>query len=340
MNNYENIRLDKSLYNAPGGFSRALEALDPSSEYRDTSLSGLDAFGRQLKRFDIKISGPESDCVEKFFRTSESSALFPEYVSRAVRRGMDEEDVIPDIVAATTLINGLDYRSLASVISGEDRELAVVGEGAFIPQTEINVSESLVSLKKRGRMLVASYEAIKFQRLDVFTVTLRQIGAYIARTQLGDAVDIIINGTGENDEADVIYTATAGEVVYTDLINLWSALSPYKLTTLLVSPDAAQKLLALDEMSDAQAGLTFHGTGKMITPLGAELICSSRVPENTIIGLDKDYALERVQSGEVTTEYDRLIDRQLERAAITCTAGFSKLFTDAAVVLSLASQDE
>ena len=32
---------------------------------------------------------------------------------------------------------------------------------------------------KRGRMLVASYEAIRFQRLDLFTVTLKQIGAYI-----------------------------------------------------------------------------------------------------------------------------------------------------------------
>lgn len=28
-------------------------------------------------------------------------------------------------------------------------------------------------------MLVASYEAIRFQKLDLFSVTLRQIGAYI-----------------------------------------------------------------------------------------------------------------------------------------------------------------
>ena len=53
-------------------------------------------------------------------------------------------------------------------------------------------------------MLVASYEAIRFQRLDVFTVTLRQIGAYIARSQLRDAVDVLINGDGNDNEADVI----------------------------------------------------------------------------------------------------------------------------------------
>ena len=42
-----------------------------------------------------------------------------------------------------------------------------------------------------------------------------------------------------------------------------------------------------------------------------------------------------VEAGSIITEYDKLIDRQLERAAITCTAGFSKIFTDASKVLSV-----
>ena len=36
----------------------------------------------------------------------------------------------------------------------------------------------------------------------------------------------------------------------------------------------------------------------------------------------------------VVTDYDKLIDRQLERAAITRTAGFSKIFTEASKALS------
>ena len=40
-------------------------------------------------------------------------------------------------------------------------------------------------------------------------------------------------------------------------------------------------------------------------------------------------------AGDVLTEYDKLIDRQLERAAITCTAGFSKIFPDASKVLTV-----
>jgi hypothetical protein len=43
------------------------------------------------------------------------------------------------------------------------------------------------------------------------------------------------------------------------------------------------------------------------------------------VGLDKNCALEMVRAGDVTTEYDKLIDRQLERCAITMTAGFAKI---------------
>ncbi len=54
-----------------------------------------------------------------------------------------------------------------------------------------------------------------------------------------------------------------------------------------------------------------------------------------IIGLDKNYALERICGSEVLVEYDKLIDRQLERAAITSISGFAKPYQEASKVLSL-----
>ena len=42
-----------------------------------------------------------------------------------------------------------------------------------------------------------------------------------------------------------------------------------------------------------------------------------------------------VQSGDVMVEYDKLIDRQLERAAITTISGYAKIFEDASRVLSV-----
>ena len=332
---YENIKLEKGLYTTGKSFTEALEALDPSENYIGTELEGLDAYQRQLKRFSIKVSGKGSDRVEKFFKTSDSAALFPEYISRAVRAGIDENNLLDKIVATTTNVEALDYRTITSVPSEEDKTLVLVNEGEAIPETQVKTQENLVKLRKRGRMLVASYEAIRFQRLDLFTVTLRQIGAYIAKTQLKDAVDVLMNGDGNDNAIAVSTVAAEGTLAYGDLVDFWNSFDPYTLNCIIASPSMASKILKLSEMRDAAAGLNFHSTGNLVTPFGAELVKSSAVAENKLIGLDRTCALELVTAGGVTTEFDKLIDRQLERAAITSIAGFAKIYTPASKALSL-----
>ena len=83
--------------------------LDPSENYKGTSLEGLDAYERQLKRFDIKVSGENCDTVSKFFQTSDSAALFPEFVSRSIKLGMREACTVDKIIATTSYIDSLDY---------------------------------------------------------------------------------------------------------------------------------------------------------------------------------------------------------------------------------------
>ena len=336
MELYKTINIDKSMYNRRGKtFSQVLEELDPSTNYKNTPLEKLDAFGRQLKRFDIRVSGAQSDMVEKFFQTSSSAALFPEYVSRAIKLGMEYANALPDITATVTKIDGMDYRSIVSDPDDDTRSLKIVSEGAFLPQTTIKTQESLVKLLKRGRMLVSTYEALRFQRLDLFTVTLKQIGAYIARTQLADAVNVLVNGDGNSNGAKVINASASGTLKYTDLVRLWTELTPYELNTLLVPTALMEKILAMPEMQDSQATLDFHGTGRMITPMGAKLIHVPTLDSDKIVGIDKTCALEMVQAGDVLVDYDKLIDRQLERTTVSVISGFAKLFNDASVVLKV-----
>ena len=339
---YENIHLEKGMYGRSGqSFAKTLEELDPSEHYRGTPLEGLDAFQRQLKRFDIKVKGAGSDMVEKFFHTTESSVLFPEFVSRVVRQGLEEGSILPDLVATVTHFDGMDYRSITSVPTEEDKKLRRVEEGAAIPETVIRTQENLVRLHKRGRMLVASYEAIRFQRLDLFSVTLRQIGAYIGRMHLADAVGVLTNGDG-NGNAAVVYkvgtspiSGSAGTLSYEAMVDFWSQFDPYTMNTLLVGSDMMLAMLKMQEFQNPLTGLNFQGTGTLTTPLGAKLLRSSVVPAGTLIGLDNRYALVQISSSDILVEYDKLIDRQLERAAITSISGFAKLSTDASKVLKV-----
>ncbi len=108
---YNNVKLEKGLYSITGKtFTQALEQLDPDENYTGTELSALDAYERQLKRFDIKVSGKNSDKVEKFFASTESAVLFPEYVRRTIKQGMEEASILSDVVAAGSYTAGMDFR--------------------------------------------------------------------------------------------------------------------------------------------------------------------------------------------------------------------------------------
>lgn len=330
---YDTIQLDKSLYAASQGFTKALESADPTEQYRGTPLGELDAYERQLKRFGIRVGGAGSDRVEKFFQSAETSVLFPEYIARAVRQGMERADVLPRIAATTTRIEGLDYRSIETS-AGTGNPESAVAEGDLLPETKVRTKTKLIGMHKHGRLLSASYEAIRFHRLDLFTVTLRQIGAEIAKTLLADAVDVLIHGDGGSGVAAGTVAMAGTNIAYADLIKLWDSFEPFEMTTLLAPTGMMQKLLALAELRDAAAGLNFHGTGKLVTPLGAELIKSNAVAAGSILALDKYAALEMVTAGGVVTDYDKLIDRQLERAAISTIVGFAKVHAGAVKVLA------
>ena len=339
---YDNLKLEKGMYRQEGmSFTQVLESLDPSENYRGTALEGTDAFQRQLKRFGIRAKGAGSSPVEKFFHTMDSAVLFPEYIARTVRQGMEENDILPNITATTTVIDAMDYRSIYSVPTDEDKQLQDVEEGAQIPETEVKTKEHLVSLTKRGRMLVASYEALRFQKLDLFGVMLRQIGAHIQKQQLMDAVNVLKNGDG-NDNAAAVFTigispisGTEGALGYDQLVEFWGQFDPYTMNTLLCSTNTMTQMLKIPELQNPLTGLNFQGTGKLTTPLGAQLHRTSAVADGVIIGLDNRYALEQVRAGDVLVEYDKLIDRQLERAAITSIAGFGKICDGAACVLNV-----
>ena len=339
---YDNLKLEKGMYRQAGmSFTQVLESLDPSENYRGTALEGTDAFQRQLKRFGIRAKGAGSSTVEKFFATMDSAVLFPEYIARTVRQGMEENDILPGIVATTTVIDSLDYRSIYSDATEEEKELVEVTEGGEIPATQITTKDHLISLTKRGRMLVASYEALRFQKLDLFGVMLRQIGAYIQKQQLADAVQVLLQGDG-NGNAAKQYTVgtspisgTKGTLGYEQLVEFWGQFDPYTMNTILCSTGTMTKMLKIPELQNPMTGLNFQGTGKLSTPLGANLYRTNALTDGKIIGLDNRYALELVRAGDVLVEYDKLIDRQMERAAITSISGFGKICDGAAAVLNV-----
>jgi hypothetical protein len=302
---YDNISLEKGMYQGKEDLSKLLESIDPSEHYKGTALEGLDAYERQLKRFDITASGDKSDTVEKFFQSSQSSVLFPEFIRRCVESGMKENQTVKDIVAVTTKIDGMDYRSICA----EEPKL-IKGSLSCL---QIKTNDNLCLLHKRGRCLETSYEALRFQRISIFSNMLKQIGQFIRKMQLFDALMAI-----ESVDCKERFTLNQGEIGITDIHSIAERLDTggFNLNVLLGSTTTVSKLK--EKFGDTlryDNGSLYLGNIKVIPTFDA-LMCK-------IAGIDSNYALEMVECGGIEVDYDRLIDKQFERTSISCRAGFS-----------------
>lgn len=325
---YNTINLEKGLYNITSkSFTSALSQLDPDENYKGTELEGLDAFERQLKRFDIRINGKNSDKVDKFFASTQSAILFPEFVRRCILAGINDASLISDIASATTITNAVDYRGI-SVTSSADTDKAVA-EGGTLPVTTIKMSENTTSLKKIARKISVSYEAIRQQRLDLFAVTLRAVGAQLAKTINKNAVDALTASATEikSGSADITYSA---------LVDFWAKFKEYNLTTMLASPDMMAKILELKEMENTKGEyVKCVKKGSVKTPFGTQLIKCIAIPQATIIGLDNTCAVEFIEGSDVEIDTDKLISTQMQDTSVSVTVGFSAIVPDAIKVLSV-----
>lgn len=310
---YNDIKLEKGMYNLSGkSFTTALEELDPSAAYIGTELESLDAFERQLKRYSIRVSGTDCDCVEKFFTSTDTAVLFPEYVKRCIGKGFDET-VLSSITAVRTVCESGQY--LGCVID-DSADYTATAQTAVFPAATVKEGTTAVVLEKFGRLINASYEAVRKQRLDVFGVMLRSVGVKLANTVVQKAISVL----SANAEA-----ITASSLTYSALAELYGSFDCFDMTTVIANPAAASKIAAMDQLSDTK----ISADGRMILPFGSELVKTSAASANTIIGLDRDFALEFITSSGLVMETDKLIDRQLDRITVSITCGFRKITPEA-----------
>ena len=313
--------------------TRYLESLDPSE-----TGAQLDAFERQLALAGIRVNGDDSDIVDRFFASQESTVLFPEFVSRAVQSGYGDFAKLKKILAGRVKIDDNSYKSIYmddALVPDADKALALVGEGANLPMVEIKTAEHTVNINKYGRYLQASYESIRRKRTSVLAVFLRTIGLQMQRDKFEDAVTVLVNGYGNDNAASTLNTDVSGTLDYDDLAEFALSFDPYELNVMICNPATALKLLNVSEIKDPVVSKEFQVKGEPIRLFGAELLVDDAVDDNRIIGLDRRFALQEVFETGVFVESERLIRRQIEGAAISETAGFAKAITAASKVLHI-----
>ena len=231
----------------------------------------------------------------------------------------------------------MDYRTIDP--EGGTWEPSTVAEGAQLPQATLRLSSGLVKLYKRGQVLQSSYEALRLQKLDLFTVALAQVGAGIAAAQMGDAVDVLINGDGS--KGGVSFTTAAGStsLAYSDFLALWGSLAPYQLKRAGGGHRRHPEAAGHRRVQRRPGGAELPGHRQAVHAFGGHL--GPRAGD----GGREDYrpgqelaALEMVQSGDICVDSGKLIDRQLDEISISATAGFARIFSGAAQGVSYTTE--
>lgn len=312
---YDTLKLDKAMYNiASKSFTQALSELDPDENYKGTDLEGLDAYERQLKRFDIKVSGNDADTVDKFFKTTESAVLFPEFIRRCIKNGMEQASILSDISAVRTSTSASDFRRLSVCDNSDENDS--VSETEEITGITITLDSTATSLEKIAKKLSISYEAIRTKSIELFAVALRKLGSKIAEILNMKAAELLYTkGTAS--------TAEIGTLTYNDLLSFVEEFSDGKLTTLIVSPEMMSEIMKLSEMQGTSTDASVPGRIK--TPFGVEIIRCNRFDTKAIIGIDKSSALEFITGSDVIVETDKLISTQMEDTVVSIVCGFAAI---------------
>lgn len=173
MAKYEHIELSKDMYSTSKSLTEYLETI---SDTNDIETQGLDAYEKQLKRFDIKVSGRDCDIVSKFFENEQFAILFPEFVRRIIETAYEEKTKIFDsYVLANTV-----YYDKNTRIKSAQIDSPIVSSNKSIKRISSDCMMRIIL-----RDLNCTYETIKKLKISTFVQMIKSIGFDLGMDSIG-----------------------------------------------------------------------------------------------------------------------------------------------------------
>ncbi len=331
------VKLAKEMYQQARQkemtFSELLAIENPSK------LEGLDAYEFALYERDINL---KKDTVEKFYRTTEDSILFPEFINRNVRigiAGLGRLDLtLDELIATTTTIDSGVYEAAQAEFDNKNLDFKRVVEGSPFPTVTIKAAKSTIKLAKIGLSMDVSYEVLRRMKLPLLAIHMQLIGQRLAKRNVAYAMYNIINGDGNNNAAP--QTAPTA-LSYEALLDFYLDMDNWEATVWAGKKALLKSVFNLAEFKDPLLFDTAK-TGDLAKAFGYNIKrfnwTETALGDDMLVAVAKNAALELVkESNAELVETDKIIDKQTEKTVISQVLGFSRIFTDAAKVFKKAA---
>lgn len=361
--------------------------------------TGLDAFGRVLRELQIRTTsipdrGIMASYVTEFGRDENTAVAFGEWLQRRVREisdprrqtraiydasdqpqgtpvfpiNFDPQAYYPqiapavpiaEVVAKTTPITGSSYEAYYLTDNTGNKRLVRIPEGAEVPAVKLSGTTHTIRVRKFGRRLDATYEAMRRMTIDLLALHIQRMMVQAEVDKLAAILDIIVNGDMSNTSngATVFQLSTLDSAATpggASSLTLKAYLrfkakfrNPYQVTTMLANEDVvvATQLLNTGTANIPlvylqNAGQAFGG----FTPINSELGDSVRIgltddaPASKIVGLDSRFAINRiVENGGDITEATRWVTKQVQSLVMTTEENYAIIDQLAIKILDLTS---
>lgn len=382
------VNVYREAYKSGQSLSAFLEKNDPSDQYNDgLDAFGRLIKAAGIRTRALPEHGVAASTWDEFNKNDKTRALIPEwaariwrsvsygqgYSTRALYQSADatggswerpyseaaearaSQQIAPAIplsavVGQVTNIDSDLYRAYYLTYDETASGMSRVTEGAEIPRVKLAGGERTVNIYKYGRALEATYEQLRWQKVDKVARHIAMMAIQTEIDKLADAITVLVNGDGNSGTAATSFNLTtldSGTTASNLTLKAWLALkmklaNPYMATTALANDAIALALMMLNTGSGnvplvqvAQpSGFGYFSQINSGLRDNVQLGWTSAAPANKVVVFDQRFALEMVtEIGGNISEVEKFVTRQTQALTLTEMVGWAIMDPNATKIL-------
>lgn len=264
--------------------------------------------------------------------------ITPEVFLDPVMRGAVQSVFYPDLVVREIMVG--QPTATMPKLELSDASVADSEEGATIEEGSVTYGSKDIRLKKQAKGIKLTYEALKFNTLDLVALFFEDFGRLLGSRLNGEAVLAVINGDqadGSEAAAVIGVEDMAKGIQYLDVLRVWLRLGLLgrRSTSIIGNEITAIEYLGLPEVKDKQ----FSGSALLPTmvktplPTDQDLYVSTKVAANQLIFQDSSASLVQLTAWPLMLEVEKIVSKQIEGTFASIYTGFAKLQRNASLVV-------
>lgn len=380
----------REAYKSGQSLSAYLERMDPSANYNDgLDAFGRLIKAAGIRTRAMPEHGVAASTWDEFNRNDNTRALIPEWTARIWRsvahgqgystralytsadgepgswerpyseaqQARNSQQIAPAIplsavVGQVTSIDSDLYRAYYLTYDATASGMSRVGEGAEIPRVKLAGGDRTVNLYKYGRALEATYEQLRWQKVDKVARHIAMMAVQTEVDKLADAITILVSGDGNANTGATSFNLTtldSGTTANNITLTAWLALkmklaNPYMATTALANDGIALKLMTINTGSGNTPLVTiaqpsgFGYFSQINSGLrdNVALGWTAAAPANKAIVFDSRFALEMINEvGGNISEVEKYVTRQTQVLTLTEMVGWAIMDPNATKIMAV-----